>query len=307
MGRRRKTKGETMAQVKIYVACHKTAPVPEHPFLVPLQVGAALAGERFPGMIQDDTGDNISGRNRSYCELTGLYWAWKNDCAQYQGLFHYRRYLSFASADFRRAGSGPWGRPYRVLRGPDHRTLEKNGYFSQGLWDSLRQYDVIAPVPEEMHITVARHYAQAPHHHGRDLALVCSVLQGGRPALYQAAQQYLSGTAHFFGNLCLMKRELFCGYCQWLFSVLEEYDRKKDVTGYTAQALRVDGYLAERLLGAYLLYLKREGASLAFLPRLHFAGMEAPGPYYKKRAEMILLPPGTARRSAAKRLLRKHL
>lgn len=29
-------------------------------------------------MIGDDTGDNISDKNREYCELTGIYWTWKN-------------------------------------------------------------------------------------------------------------------------------------------------------------------------------------------------------------------------------------
>ena len=37
--------------------------------------------------------DNIDGRNPWYCELTGLYWLWKNSDAYYVGLEHYRRYF----------------------------------------------------------------------------------------------------------------------------------------------------------------------------------------------------------------------
>ena len=79
--------------IKLFVCCHKPVNVPKHPLLVPLQVGAALAGEHFPGFLHDDAGDSISEKNRSYCELTGQYWAWKNVEADYYGFFHYRRYL----------------------------------------------------------------------------------------------------------------------------------------------------------------------------------------------------------------------
>lgn len=37
------------------------------------------------GYIGDNTGDNISLRNSNYCELTGLYWAWKNLKCDYIG------------------------------------------------------------------------------------------------------------------------------------------------------------------------------------------------------------------------------
>ena len=72
-------------------------------------------------MIPDDAGENISAWNRSYCELTAQYWAWKNDTAAWQGLFHYRRYLIFAVCIRRIHGYGPIGSleppPNRCCRG----------------------------------------------------------------------------------------------------------------------------------------------------------------------------------------------
>ena len=50
--------------------------MPDDPMYIPVQVGSAL-NPPLP-YIGDDTGDNISERNPYFCELTGLYWAWKN-------------------------------------------------------------------------------------------------------------------------------------------------------------------------------------------------------------------------------------
>lgn len=46
-------------------------------------------------MLGDDTGDNISEKRNSFCELTVLYWAWKNVKADYYGLCQDCRYLVF--------------------------------------------------------------------------------------------------------------------------------------------------------------------------------------------------------------------
>ena len=77
--------------IKILVAAHKKYWMPEDACYLPLQVGRA--GKPDIGFVGDDTGDSISQKNGNYCELTGVYWAWKNLPADVIGLVHYRRYM----------------------------------------------------------------------------------------------------------------------------------------------------------------------------------------------------------------------
>ena len=84
--------------VKIIVATHKKYQMPIDHIYIPLHVGAdgkkdAEGNDLDFGYIKDNTGDNISNLNPSFCELTGLYWAWKNLDADYIGLVHYRRHF----------------------------------------------------------------------------------------------------------------------------------------------------------------------------------------------------------------------
>ena len=83
-----------MDDIKVIVATHKKYRMPEEKMYLPLHVGAE--GKQSIGYIGDNTGDNISIKNPYYCELTGLYWAWKNLDAKYIGLVHYRIYMIFA-------------------------------------------------------------------------------------------------------------------------------------------------------------------------------------------------------------------
>ena len=69
-----------------------------------------------------------------------------------------------------------------------------------------------------------------------------------------------------------------------------------DTSGYSAQERRVDGYLAERLLGIYA-FCHQELKSLE-LPRVHFLADTAER--RKKQMVNLLLPPGSVRRSKVK-------
>ena len=84
-----------MDDIRILVATHKESYAPSNAFISQIQVGTALSEHYIKDILHDDQGENISSKNRSYCELTAQYWAWKNEDADYYGFFHYRRYFSF--------------------------------------------------------------------------------------------------------------------------------------------------------------------------------------------------------------------
>lgn len=278
-----------MADIKLFVCCHQPTEVPKHPLLVPIQVGAALADNHFPGFLHDDSGDNISEKNRSYCELTAQYWLWKNMEADYYGLFHYRRYL-YPDMNAR------W--LYRVERTPTLDLLDKLGYgkFS----DLIQQNDLILPKGENMYLPVREHYANAPFHYRKDLTLMEQIVREKHPEMTDALEIYLSSTICYFGNISIMKKDFFYNYCDWLFPLLDEFDRQTDTSGYSVQEQRVDGYLAERLLGVYVTFWKNE-LRIAELPRVHFY---PDGEYIQRMILNGFLPPGSRRRSVIKSIRR---
>ncbi|MBQ0066990.1 MAG: DUF4422 domain-containing protein [Phascolarctobacterium sp.] len=85
-----------MRNIVMLIAMHKPAWIPNDEMFMPLFVGAE--GKENWGnekdVVGDNSGDNISIKNPFYCELTGLYWAWKNLNCDYIGLSHYRRYFA---------------------------------------------------------------------------------------------------------------------------------------------------------------------------------------------------------------------
>ena len=98
--------------MKIIVAAHKEYWMPEDPVYMPMHVGRAISAP-LP-YCGDDNGDHISGKNRTFCELTAIYWAWKNLDDDFIGLCHYRRYF---------AGKIAWRKRRRIAGSGDYRKL----------------------------------------------------------------------------------------------------------------------------------------------------------------------------------------
>lgn len=217
--------------IKIVVATHKKTKIPSDDVYIPLEVGRVLRKKAITPYLGDDTGESISEKNGSFCELTALYWAWKNLPCDYIGLCHYRRY-------FRKTG-----RQKGLLS-----TLKKADYKAL-----LIKYDILVPQKRHYYIeTVKSHYEHA--HNKRDLVIVENIIRNKYPEYMQAFAQVMKQRSLYITNMAVMRFDLFSSYCEWLFSILFEAERKIDVSNYDLYQKRVFGFLAERLFNVWLTY-----------------------------------------------------
>lgn len=204
--------------VKIFVMTHKKFQEPADTAYIPLHVGRACAQDI--GYLGDDTGKNISEKNKYYSELTGLYWAAYNEAeADYIGLCHYRRF--FLSDDG------------RLLSQAEYEEL-------------LKDADVILPKPVFHGKSYYDVYKEA--HNIFDLDTTAEVIRKLYPDMYPVFQEIVSSDKVYSGNLFVTSRQLFEEYANWLFSVFDEVEKRIDVESYDAYHKRVFGFLSEQLL-----------------------------------------------------------
>ena len=249
--------------VKIMISCHKPARVLRSRCLQPVQVGCALSKERFAGMLHDDVGENISEKNRSYCELTAQYWAWKNIEADYYGFFHYRRYMNLSSRDY---PEDIYGNVYEPSLGwnDERRFAKKYGLTDASIRKLMKEYDVVTVKARELkekngkQISVRDHYAQASYLREEDLDTMIQIIHEMYPEYTKAAEEYLEGSRAYFCNMYIMKKNIFYDYCTWVFGLLDEFCNRTDLTDLDEEQLRTPGHLAERLWGIYFSCLKSE-------------------------------------------------
>ncbi len=208
--------------IKIVIAAHKPYEMPTDPMYLPVHVGAA--GKESIGYQRDDEGENISEKNPAYCELTGIYWAWKNLEADYVGLAHYRRHFG-KSRD-------------KLLNSNTAKQL-------------LEKCDVIVPTIRNYYIeNLYSHYVNTLH--AGPLDKTFEIIEEKYPEYAPEMQKlHTRKSAHMF-NMFIMKKEHFDAYCQWLFDILGELETRVDSTQYDDFHARFYGRVSELLLDVWL-------------------------------------------------------
>lgn len=173
---------------------------------------------------RDCDGVHISGKNPNYCELTALYWIWKNRLSRpgdtdYYGLFHYRRILDIQEADLFRLKENQVDAvlPYPMLYEPDIRAHHTR-YVKDGDWQAMR-----------------------------------AALIELQPRYAEAFDEIFTGRYFYNYNILVATPEVFADYCAWLFPILERIEElcqpeRED------RADRYMGYLGENLLTLYFRY-----------------------------------------------------
>lgn len=199
--------------------------LPEYVF--PIQAGAENCDVRVADLL-DNTGEHISEKNGNYCELTVLYWIWKNKLKtigsadggerQYFGLCQYRREFEFSKDDLFRLVNNdvdvvlPYPMPYE----PDIH-IHHERYLKEEDWNALLQ--ALAELAPE--------YAEA------------------FPEIL--GQQYL-----YNYNVILAKKNVLRDYCDWLFPILERTEKLSKPKGWERND-RYIGYMGETLETLYFM------------------------------------------------------
>lgn len=210
-------------------------------------------------IIGDDTGDNISHKRDSYCELTVQYWAWKNIKADYYGLCHYRRYLSSSQIDYVR-GTSEKDNGCILMDFISPENIVKYGLDSESIQSLVEEYDVICC--EDIKVRKLNNYdlmvKHFEYHNVDDMYLAIDILKRKYPDFSEIADEYMKSNSTRLYNCFIMKSDIFNKYSSWLFDILFELEKHLDMSSYGFTKYRTPGTIGERLFGIYILYLQRE-------------------------------------------------
>lgn len=207
--------------LSIYMAkCHVDRKLKEQYELseniIPIQVGKIFTEQKICA-IADNTGQNISFKNRNYSELTATYWVWKNTSHDYKGICHYRRYL--------------------VLQKDIIKLLSNS------------EIDIITQIPFICQSDISQQYGR--YITNEDFNCLMRAIKDTSEQDYELAQKIYKDKYIYNYNMLVARREIFDNYSEWMFNILKRAEEYCDP--FNNRADRYSGYLGELLTTLYML------------------------------------------------------
>lgn len=211
--------------MSVYILSHKMFEQPEDSFYKSILLGA-YKGHIF-GDYYDDEGDNISIKNPSYCELTGIYWVWKNVSDDIVGFVHYRRFFS--------------------------KSIGNRKYLTENdIRKKLSDTDIILPNMVEIYKTVGEQFLNS--FEPTVLNQISVSVHKVSPDYYATYKKVINGNRIYFCNIMICRKELLDSYCSWLFPILEDLEKNLDTMSFNDYQKRIFGFVSERLLTVWVLH-----------------------------------------------------
>ncbi len=207
--------------------------------------GGGLSLQRDDQVNGGEPCDNISAKNGSYCELTAMYWAWKNikkiyPNLEYIGLNHYRRYFSFDEKKY-----------LSHLICKSLCEVKNYKYRAQKVYSLLQKdFSIVSKVGINLYTYWITYCCEL---NSSDFLTVRRVIHEFYPEYDEAFYTVeMRGNACSPYNMFIMKWEDFDNYCSWLFKILFETEKRIDISYYKGHYKRTFGYIGEKLLSVWL-------------------------------------------------------
>ena len=121
-----------------------------------------------------------------------------------------------------------------------------------GLECLFEEFDIILPVAVYFPMGVENQYNSFHRKEDFDLMkkVVCELYPDYRASLDNVSNR----TDCYCYNMFITRKEVFCGYMEWLFPILFELENRINIPYNDSYQRRVFGFLAERLLNVYVDY-----------------------------------------------------
>lgn len=250
-----------MKTAKLLICYHKPDILLKDEIMTPIHVGRANAKKDMEpddpklkwlldNMIGDDTGENISLLNRTYNELTALYWAWKNydklGDPDYIGLMHYRRHFVFNEGEIK---------VYEIPDMESEHYFEALNYSPEKLIKDLEDCDFACHLGRVDGIY--KHYLA--NHRIEDMELALKILKEKYPKYAKYADEYMGQDVGNFCNMFIFPKKMFFEYCKYIFDILEEFRRRADISEKRF-------FVSERLTGIFIYEKMKEGLKYKVYP-----------------------------------------
>lgn len=246
--------------IKIFVS-HRIdldSTIINNPLYVNVRCGAVFDQRENISILGDDTGENISEKRNSFSELTVLYWAWKNIQADYYGLCHYRRFISF--------GDEPIS-PIQPLTSDSIVEAQIKKYClddAEKMASIIQANDVVTICPKDVH-KLGDHpnimqevIDKRPWQHSTaKVEIFKRIVREKYPQYADLVDEYFGGQYYRSDSCFVMKKNIFDLFCTQLFDVLFEFERQICTENCNMYQLREPAYMFEMFYGIFFLYLQR--------------------------------------------------
>lgn len=236
-----------MMKKVVAVISHKPFEMPKDPMYCPIEVGAHFRNEHFFD-TRDDSGENISYKNHNYCELTGIYYVYKNMDYDVLGLVHYRRHFA--------------NRNHFIKKNIN------NVLSSEKVDKILTKYDII--LPKKRHYYIESNYSHYIHDHKKEaIDIMGEIIKAKYPDIYPNYLKHLKRTTGHYFNMFIAKKEIANKYLDFVFDVLSEVEKRIDIKTYEGKEKRVFGFLSELLIDPYVMtyHLKYKNQKYFFMEK----------------------------------------
>lgn len=231
--------------LNIFVATHKEFDLPKQIDNDNAYIVSQVGVNNYLGYFSENQLDNIAYKNKNFCELTLLYFIWKNVSSKYVGLVHYRRYF-YKKVKTKKIAflTIPWKSKYQFLSKTEILSI-------------LNEYDIIIPKPYYISSESIR-VQYEEEHHIKDWILTKNIISRLYPEYIMSFSEIENGKIFYGCNMFIGNKKVIDLYCEWLFNILFELENQVDISNYSDYQKRIFGFLSERLFTVWLNYNKGE-------------------------------------------------